>query len=746
MDLTRRDFIKLIGGGATGAIVFSACGVPDEELYFQSPNKLPEDQVTGIDNWYATLGSNGEGLAVRIMEGRAKKVEGNSDYPINTGAHSYSNEAELQVLYHPERLESPLVRDGNRGSGKWIEIGWTDAYQRINDQLKTFGHSKSRFITKPIGGRSSSVINAFANELGNKPLSYSSFDDTNFINALNLITGSDNLPKFDIGNSDMVLNFGMDFLNSSYSQAMFGREYGKFRTSPRGSLYQIEPRLSLTATNADEWIYCELGTEGMIASAIAYVLISEKLVQSQFEMILSNQIDSSYLADYSPEKISNLTGIKSEKIIDIAHKLAESKHPVVIGGDLASANTNGSFNMIAIYALNLIIGNINKKGGLILNPDSPVKGLNSSKISSTYKDILSLLGDIDSGDVNSLFINQVNLNYSISASLDLNSSLSKLGLIVSLNSFVDDTSKYADIILPLDTQFESWGNDIPLIGPGYEVIGFQQPIVKSFFSNRGKQSGTKSSEEIIMELSAVMGLKNKYSGKTMKDVLMDDAKKIMKLNRGSIRANDLKTFWNGLLSRGGWWDLKSTVTKTGDPKIKKWPKINKPKFSNSTASFYLIPFKTTVSDGSLAHLPWLQGLTDPMTTIAWETWVEINEEVAKKLNIKEGDIIELDNGNGRNIKVAAYPNPATPPNVLSVPVGGGQDSGRYTSGFGSNVYSILNTSYDIQTGAHAWASNKVNIKKTNKSITIPKFEGRFEETKRDPHNHVIKIKSSDSDH
>ena len=39
MDLTRRDFIKLIGGGATGAIIFSACGVPDEELYFQSPNK-----------------------------------------------------------------------------------------------------------------------------------------------------------------------------------------------------------------------------------------------------------------------------------------------------------------------------------------------------------------------------------------------------------------------------------------------------------------------------------------------------------------------------------------------------------------------------------------------------------------------------------------------------------------------------------------------------------------------------------
>ena len=91
MDITRRDFLKLIGGGSAGAVFFSACGVPEEELYFQSPNRLPEDQVTGIDNWYATLGSNGEGLAVRIMEGRAKKVEGNTDYTVNTGSHSISS-------------------------------------------------------------------------------------------------------------------------------------------------------------------------------------------------------------------------------------------------------------------------------------------------------------------------------------------------------------------------------------------------------------------------------------------------------------------------------------------------------------------------------------------------------------------------------------------------------------------------------------------------------------------------------
>ena len=126
------------------------------------------------------------------------------------------------------------------------------------------------------------------------------------------------MPKLDIGNSDMVLNFGMDFLNSSYSQAMFGREYGKFRTSPRGNLYHIEPRLSLTATNSDEWIFCELGTEGMIASAIAYVLISEKLVNTDF----AKKINSNDLSGFTPEKISKITGVKPDKIVDLAHKLA----------------------------------------------------------------------------------------------------------------------------------------------------------------------------------------------------------------------------------------------------------------------------------------------------------------------------------------------------------------------------------------------------------------------------------------
>ena len=95
--------------------------------------------VTGLDNWYATLCRQcptAEGLVVRVFEGRAKKVEGNVDYPINMGKHSARCEASLQSVYNPDRIDRPLLRVGDRGKGEFNEIGWSDALARITNQLQ----------------------------------------------------------------------------------------------------------------------------------------------------------------------------------------------------------------------------------------------------------------------------------------------------------------------------------------------------------------------------------------------------------------------------------------------------------------------------------------------------------------------------------------------------------------------------------------------------------------------------------
>ncbi|MDP7231539.1 MAG: 4Fe-4S ferredoxin, partial [Dehalococcoidia bacterium] len=80
MKLNRREFLSLAGKSAAGAVIFAAFGLPEKELIVQSPVEMPEDLVKGEDQWYATTMGDfpgGDGIIVRIMEGRAKKIEGN---------------------------------------------------------------------------------------------------------------------------------------------------------------------------------------------------------------------------------------------------------------------------------------------------------------------------------------------------------------------------------------------------------------------------------------------------------------------------------------------------------------------------------------------------------------------------------------------------------------------------------------------------------------------------------------------
>ena len=83
--ISKRKFLGLLGGTAIGAVIFEACGIPEQEFIIQSPVDMPEDYVKGEDNWFATSSDTsdyGESIIVRVMQGRAKKIEGNPDFPL----------------------------------------------------------------------------------------------------------------------------------------------------------------------------------------------------------------------------------------------------------------------------------------------------------------------------------------------------------------------------------------------------------------------------------------------------------------------------------------------------------------------------------------------------------------------------------------------------------------------------------------------------------------------------------------
>ena len=110
MDLTRRDFLRVAGASSVAGILFAGCAIPERELIKQSPRDMPEDLATGTEDWYATscnICNERHGVVVRVLEGRAKKIEGNPDHPSNRGKVLPICLSGVHDVYHPDRLLTP---------------------------------------------------------------------------------------------------------------------------------------------------------------------------------------------------------------------------------------------------------------------------------------------------------------------------------------------------------------------------------------------------------------------------------------------------------------------------------------------------------------------------------------------------------------------------------------------------------------------------------------------------------------
>ena len=160
MTFNRRDFLRLVGGSTAGAAIIAACRPAVREFIEQSPVRIPEDLVSGIDNWYATVCrqcGSGCGTVVRVMEGRVKKIEGNPSHPLNEGKLCVRGHASLQAIYNPDRIRRPMRAVG-RGSGQFQEISWDEALNELRDKLGKTDGSRVALVTDPLAGTMGSVV------------------------------------------------------------------------------------------------------------------------------------------------------------------------------------------------------------------------------------------------------------------------------------------------------------------------------------------------------------------------------------------------------------------------------------------------------------------------------------------------------------------------------------------------------------------------------------------------------------
>lgn len=747
MKLTRRNFLAWAGLSAVGAV---ACDfIQEEELSVQSPRDLPEDLVKGRDNWYATLGRNatdGEGVLVRVMEGRAKKIQGNPKYPVNQGKQSVRSEAGLQALYHPDRIAGPMRRVGPRGSGQYQAIQWEpEALDILRREVRARSQGMA-LITEPLRGHLGMIAERFASSVGGRHLGFETLDSTTYRAAVKEVFGQDRLPDFDIANANYVLSFGADFLSTWGASTRLAMGYGEFRQGmerqtqgSRGYLVHVEPRFSMTAANADEWLPIKPGMEGYLALSLAYVIISEGLQHPEANVAaLTDGQGAAALADFAPERVAGMLGIPeqlhagksaADKIRDLAANFAGHGPSIALGGDSAGAHSNGRFNLMAIYALNYLVGSVGSKGGLRFNPASPVPGLADAARVGTVQEWASLANDIRSGSTRLVLVHDANPVHGLPGSLAFGNALNRDDLfIVSFSSFMDETTVMADLILPDRVFLEDWGDDVPEPGPGYQVVGMQQPVV-----NPLSDLDPRSFGDLLLSLAQEMGQEAALPWASMEAALKASAETLYNSGRGTSRqAASAGDLWNLMLQQGGWWDESATGPQ---PPVRIGLLNNiaaqgrEPAYAG-TGDFYLLPFAhNTLMDGRNAHIPWMQGVPDPITTVTWQTWVELNVGTAESMGLREGDVVSVATDSG-SITGLLYPNPALPPNVVAVPLGQGRRTGSdYATGGdpreSSNAIDLLSAAHTTENGALAWAGHRARVAGTGESLRISKFEGIF---------------------
>lgn len=733
--MTRRQFLLAAGATAATAVVFTGCAPTERrELLAQSRVQLSEDILSAYDNWYASTCracGAGCGIVVRVIEGRAKKVEGNPDHPINRGRLCARGQALVQEQYHPDRIQGPMRLAGSRGSGSYTPISWTEALNDLAGRLRQMQGRNVAMITRPLRAHRGLVADRFMRGLGGNWFILDTVGEAPLREATRRLTGQDALPVFDIQNARYILSFGADFLGNWISQVRHGVEYGIFRQgsyragqfqpkqgAARGYLVHVGPHFSLTAANADEWIPCRPGSEGIIALSIAQVILAEGLGDAAGASVFGGP---GALDAYEPSRVAERVGVSAERIRQIARDFASRRPSLALGGGPASSYTNSTEALTAILSLNALTGGIGRQGGLRTNPQPPIAGLPGTPRASRLPDWQRLVDQIRNGQVPAMLVYDADPVHDLPAALGLAAALrGSSTFVVSFSSFMDDTTAFADLILPSHLPLEDWGDDLPDPGPGFPVLSLQQPVVTPLYD-------TRSFPDVLLVLAEELGgsVQAQLPWRTFKELLQSDLQSLQPQPGGSVRAS-ADRFWVTALQQGGWWNEGQTAPAPPPPGagVVSVPRDAQFDGSEREYPFHLVAFRhNTLGGGEAAHLPWMQGTPDPITSATWQTWAEINPRIAAEMGLREGDIVAVVSQHGR-VEVPVYINPAAAPWTVAMPLGQGHSHfGRWAQGRGANPMTILAPLEDDATGALAYGGTRVRLEKTGRRISLPKFEG-----------------------
>jgi len=716
MGLDRRAFLGLVAGGAVGTLCTPIPWklIDDAAIWTQNWSWIPRVPKGQID--YVATSSKlcpaGEGLRILRVAGKPVTAAGNPDHPLSRGGVSALARSEVYMLYSPSRIKSPLKKSGKR----FEPITWEQALAEMAEKL---GAAKGSVacLSGDASGTINEVLSAFAAKLGGPGTFLAPSEAQAAAKGMKLMGGVGQ-PGYDFENADTVLVLGADIFETWGTSTRNRKAFGAARPvgqKPKNKYIYVGPTRNNTAAVCDQWVPAGAGDLGIVALGIAWHLLNKGVVQTgtpgfdTFKAVVNGGFD--------PEAVRRATGIAPETLAEIAKNLAMAKAPLVVTGSPCGQGL-GAAPFMAGMAINLLLGRINRPGGVYALPElaSVVPGA-VSRAKLLDADLPGFLKGVAAGKTpapKALLVYDANPAYGLPETATMATALEKIPFKVSFASFMDETAAQCDLILPNSLPLERYDDVATPYGSGFCIYSLVRPIQKPIHD-------TRPTGDVILALAKKMGIDCKFD--TFLAVLKEKVAVLAKA--GGFVATDVMPWqvaagakapalpgnlWQALES-GAAWTMVGQVSQTGlGYGADILAKAVKPTAKPGAKTAVLAPYAQLRTGTPTTGIPCQDLTLVPDTELVGETTlVRCNAATAKGLGLKDGASVTLEGAGTRcQAKVHVFESVMT--GVVSAPLGYGHTAfDIFSKGKGANYLGLMTVAEEPGTGLSTWTASEVKI-------------------------------------
>jgi MoCo/4Fe-4S cofactor protein with predicted Tat translocation signal len=643
--LERRQFLKLMGASLALIGVTGCTRPPQQKIvpYLEQPELL----VSGRPLYFATampFNGSATGLLVTSNEGRPTKIEGNSGHPLSLGATSVFEQAALLTLYDPDRSKT-ITHNGQIETWDQLIAAWlTEQDQQLAQQGRTLRFLIDSTTSPTAAWQMSELQKRFPSAKWYywEPISHESI-----IEAHRSLFGRPAYPQFQFLEADVIVAFDSDFLFDSpnrlaYSRAFAGRRnYQRADFSNPNRLYLAEPSPTITGSMADERLPIAGSAIGTLVQMLAARL---GISQAKAEV-------------HEREAVTWVEGC--------ARQLKQAQ-----GRSLVTAGYRQSAEVHQwVHAINAALGNIGKTVNYREVPNAaplpPFQGL------------VELAQDLGSGQVETLVIIGGNPVFDAPADLEFGKKLTRARFTLHLSPFQDETSAECQWHVPENHFLESWSDAVGIDGSTSIV----QPLIAPLYSGYSR---------------------HQLFGLFLGQVSAQDYDLIRDYWRSHAQWNDFEKQWRQVLSDG-------VVPVNSAATVQAGGRTNLPELTTADQQTQAIELSfhpdPTVWDGRFANNGWAQELPKPFTRVTWDNPALISPSLAKEIDVKNGDIVEIRTETGK-LEIPVWILPGQAKRTVSLYLGGGRyRCGHLGDNVGFNVYSLRTTQ-------RPWLVQEIQVRKT----------------------------------